>query len=92
MPMRYAVFLVPLFFILHTAKAQESLSKDISYEYLDKLIAVCKANYPKIKMYEARVAVTEYGIKKAKLSYFDILIFPTSTAPTTIRPPSLPQC
>jgi outer membrane protein TolC len=75
MPMRYAVFLIPLIFILHTAKAQESLSKDVSYEYLEKLITVCKTNYPKIKMYQARVAVTEYGIKKAKLSYFDIFNF-----------------
>lgn len=75
MPMRYAVFLVPLFFMIHAAKAQESLTKDVSYEYLDKLITVCKANYPKIKMYEARVTVTEYGIKKAKLSYFDIFNF-----------------
>ncbi len=73
--MRYAVFLVPLFFMMHTAKAQESLSKDISYEYLDKLIAVCKANYPRIKMYEAKLGVAENAIKKAKLSYFDILNF-----------------
>lgn len=73
--MRYAVFLVPLFLIIHTAKAQESLNKDISHEYLDKLIAICKANYPKVKMYETRVTVTEYGVKKAKLSYFDIFNF-----------------
>ena len=73
--MRHAVFLIPLFFIIHTTQAQESLSKDISYEYLDKLVAVCKANYPRIKMYEARVHVAENGLKKAKLSYFDIFSF-----------------
>lgn len=69
--MRYAVFLV-LFFIMHTTRAQESLAKDISYDYLDKLITVCKKNYPKIKTYEDRVGIAEHGIKKAKLSYFDI--------------------
>ncbi|MCE6987637.1 TolC family protein [Dyadobacter sp. CY323] len=73
--MRHAVFLIPLFFIIHTTQAQESLSKDISYEYLDKLVAVCKANYPRVKMYEARVHVAENGLKKAKLSYFDIFSF-----------------
>jgi outer membrane protein TolC len=75
MQMKHAVFLIPLFFIIHTTRAQESLSKDISYEYLDKLVAVCKANYPRMKMYEARVHVAENGLKKAKLSYFDIFSF-----------------
>ncbi|WP_229253862.1 TolC family protein [Dyadobacter sp. NIV53] len=70
--MKYAVFLVFLFFSIHATQAQESLSKDISYAYLEKLIAVCKTNYPKVKMYEARVNVAENGVKKAKLSYFDI--------------------
>ena len=70
--MRYAVIFFFFFFIATTAQAQESLAKDISYEYLDRLLAVCKKNYPKIKMFEDRVGVAEYGIKKAKLSYFDI--------------------
>ncbi|MCE7066077.1 TolC family protein [Dyadobacter sp. CY326] len=73
--MRYAVFLIPLFFILHTTHAQESLSKDVDYAYLEKLIAITRANYPKIKMYEDRVIVAEYAIKKARLSYFDIFNF-----------------
>jgi len=75
MPMRYAVFLIPLFLITLTTHAQESLSKDVDYAYLEKLIAVTRANYPKIKMYDDRVTVAEYAIKKAKLSYFDIFNF-----------------
>jgi outer membrane protein TolC len=75
MQMKYAVFLVPLFFIIHSTEAQESLSKDISYSYLEKLIAVSKANYPKNKMYDARLSVAENGVKRAKLSYFDIFSF-----------------
>lgn len=70
--MKYVVFLVFLFFSMHAVQAQETLSKDISYAYLEKLIAVCKTNYPKVKMYEARISVAENGVKKAKLSYFDI--------------------
>jgi outer membrane protein TolC len=75
MQMKSAVFLVPLFFIVHSTVAQESLSKDVSYSYLEKLIAVSKANYPKNKMYDARVSVAENGVKRAKLSYFDIFSF-----------------
>ncbi|WP_229204151.1 TolC family protein [Dyadobacter alkalitolerans] len=73
--MRYAVFLIPLFLITLTTHAQESLSKDVDYAYLEKLIAACKTNYPRVKMYEARVNIAENGIKKAKLSYFDIFSF-----------------
>ncbi|TLU94884.1 TolC family protein [Dyadobacter sediminis] len=75
MQMKHAVFSAFLILTMHTGKAQESLSKDVSYAYLEKLIAVCKANYPKIKMYEARVSTAENGIKRAKLSYFDIFSF-----------------
>ncbi|MCF2444143.1 TolC family protein [Dyadobacter sp. CY345] len=70
--MRYAVILFFSFFIVQNAQAQESLARDISYDYLEKLLAVCKKNYPKIKMFEDRVSVAEYGVKRAKLSYFDI--------------------
>jgi outer membrane protein TolC len=73
--MRYAVFLIPLFFIFYQARAQESLYQDVSDAYLEKLIEVSKANYPRIKMYQERIDMAETGIKKAKLSYFDIFSF-----------------
>ncbi|MCF0055791.1 TolC family protein [Dyadobacter sp. CY356] len=57
---------------MQSVHAQESLSRDISYEYLDKLVATCKTNYPKNKIFDTRISIAEYGIKKAKLSYFDI--------------------
>jgi len=72
MQMKYAVFLFFFFLITQTGQAQESLSKNISYEYLNKLLEVCRKNYPKIKMYEARVGIAESGVKKARMSYFDI--------------------
>lgn len=73
--MRHTVFWLLFFFVTHAATAQESLSKEVDYAYLDKLIAVCKANYPRIKMYDAHISVAETGLKKAKLSYFDIFNF-----------------
>jgi outer membrane protein TolC len=69
--MRYAVFLF-FFFLFQRVQAQETLSKDVSYEYLDKLIGICKSNYPKNKIFDTRISMAEYGVKKAKLSYFDI--------------------
>lgn len=75
MPIKYAVFGLLLFLTIQSARAQETLSKDVDYAYLDKLIAICKANYPKVKMYQAHVDAAETGVKKAKLSYFDIFNF-----------------
>jgi outer membrane protein TolC len=72
MQMKYAVFLFFFFFVIRETQAQESLGKDISYAYLDKLITACKSNYPKNKIFDARISMAQYGVKKAKLSYFDI--------------------
>lgn len=75
MPKKYAAFGLLLLFFFQSARAQESLSKEVDYAYLDKLILICKTNYPKVKMYEAHIAVAETGVKKARLSYFDIFNF-----------------
>jgi outer membrane protein TolC len=75
MPMKFTFFGLLFFFMIQSSYAQESLSKDLDYAYLDKLIALCRANYPKIKMYQAHVEAAETGVKKAKLSYFDIFNF-----------------
>ncbi len=75
MPMKFTFLGLLLFFTIQSAHAQESLSKDLDYAYLDKLIATCRANYPKIKMYQAHIDAAETGVKKAKLSYFDIFNF-----------------
>ena len=80
--MRYTLFLVLLFFIFHSTHAQQSLTKDISYSYLEKLIQLSKTNYPKIKAYEDRLSIAEYGVKRAKKSYFDIFSFSYLYSPT----------
>lgn len=80
--MRSTLFLVLLFFGFQSTHAQESLTKDISYTYLEKLIQVCKANYPKMKMYDDRLTIAEYGVKRAKKSYFDIFSFSYLYSPT----------
>jgi len=57
------------------AQAQESMMQDISYPYLEKLIATARANYPKVKLYETRIDIAHAGVNRAKMSYFDILSF-----------------
>jgi len=58
--------------------------------FLEKLVETAKVNYPRMKMYDSRIEMGNMGVKKAKLSYFDILSFsylysPNQTA-ATINP------
>jgi len=59
----------------YTAGAQESMMQDISYPYLEKLIAAARENYPKVKTYDTRIGIAHAGLNKARMSYFDILSF-----------------
>ncbi len=72
--------------------AQESMLTEISYPFLEKLIAEAKANQPKVKMYEMKVAIAGVAVKKAKRSYFDAFSFSYLYSPNntiTLVNPSL---
>ncbi|MCE7059876.1 TolC family protein [Dyadobacter sp. CY343] len=89
--MRYFCSLTFFFFtFLASAKAQNSLADEISYPYLEKLVELAKKNYPKLKLYQARVDAGDYNAKKMKLSYFEILSFSYLYSPdrlaSTINP------
>jgi outer membrane protein TolC len=71
--MKYISSLVIVLLFSGMVYAQESVIKEVSPEFLDKLIALAKANYPKMKSYDSRIEVSSYTVKKAKLSYFEIL-------------------
>lgn len=74
MILRY--FCIVLFsFTVSFAHAQESMMPDVSYEYLDKLVATAKANYPKMKAYDHSVRIAELNIQKTKLDWFNLLSF-----------------
>jgi len=74
MVLRY--FCIVLFsFTVSFAHAQESMMPDVSYEYLDKLIAAAKANYPKMKAYDHSVRIAELNVQKTKLDWFNLLSF-----------------
>lgn len=46
-----------------------------SDSYLDTLIAVARANYPKVKMNQARVDYAKADVTKSKVSYLDVFTF-----------------
>ena len=74
MQKQYTVFI--LFFLLSlNLKAQDSLVPEVSYPYLEKLIASAKTHYPRIKNYNDRIDLAKINIKKAGVSWFDILTF-----------------
>lgn len=88
--MKYVFSLVTFFLFSGMVYAQESVMKEISPELLDKLIALAKTNYPRMKAYDARIEVSSYTVKKAKLSYFEILsasyIYTPPNTSTAINP------
>jgi outer membrane protein TolC len=66
------------------------MMSDVSYPYLEKLIAAAKANYPKVKAYQSKLKVAGYNVQKAKLDWFNIVSFtylysPNNT-PTLVNP------
>ena len=74
------------------AVSQESLMKDIDTNYLRKLIDTAKAYYPKVKTFNHSLVIAQENIKKAKVSWFDLLTFSYSYSPsntTTIVNPTL---
>jgi len=71
---RQALFFLCLLQV-YASNAQESMLPDISYPYLEKLIAVAKINYPKMKMYDHKVIQAKSSIEKAQLGWFNILNF-----------------
>lgn len=72
--------------------SQESLMKDIDTIYLRKLIDTAKTYYPKVKSFNHSLVIAEENIKKAKVSWFDLITFSYSYSPsntTTIVNPTL---
>lgn len=53
------------------SRAQESLIPDISYPYLEKLIATAKKNYPEIKLRQAQVNLARAAYHQANVSWLD---------------------
>ncbi|MBC8053219.1 MAG: TolC family protein [Sphingobacteriaceae bacterium] len=62
---------------------QVSILEEVSYVYVEKLIAVAKENYPRIKTYASRIAISESKVSNAKLSWLSPLSLSYVYSPTT---------
>ncbi len=80
------------FFQVYASSGQESMMPDISYPYLEKLVAVAKVNYPHIKMLQDKALQAKTGISKAQMGWFNGLSFTYLYSPnnsSTLVNPSL---
>ena len=68
--------------IVNVSSAQQSMMANVNYEFLDKLIAAAKQNYPRMKKYDHKITQAKLGVSKAKLAWFDGLTFAYSYAST----------
>ena len=67
------------------AVAQVSILKDASPDYVEKLVATARANYPKFKWAAAKAEYARIGVSKAKLSWFDFLQLSYGYTPNFVR-------
>jgi outer membrane protein TolC len=74
MILRY-ILIVLLVFTIHSSNAQESMISEVSYPFLEKLVATAKANYPKMKAYDHSITIAKLRVKNAKLDWLNILSF-----------------
>jgi outer membrane protein TolC len=69
------IFLIILLFTSAVSQAQESMMNDVSYPYLEKLIATARENYPRFKWTSAKVNAAKAAATRAKLGYLDFFTF-----------------
>lgn len=83
---RLAIFGILLFVFYKISNAQEhqsSIMEDISYVYMEKLVAVAKENYPRVKALKSRELAASSAVTGAKLSWFSPLSLSYVYSPTT---------
>jgi outer membrane protein TolC len=76
-------FLVALL-VMSRVIAQESMIPEINDTFLQKLIDTAKMYYPKVKTFDHRVIIADDDVKKAKLSWFDLLTFSYLYSPNQV--------
>jgi outer membrane protein TolC len=74
---RRSFLLATLFSLLlsNSAKSQETMMTDISYVFLEKLIATAKENYPRMNSFEGRIKAAKTTVGQEQLSWLDAFSF-----------------
>jgi|SRR6185503_1112895 len=70
---KFKFICLPLFVLMFAgnALAQESMFQDLSYPYLEKLIATAKKNYPQMKALQNQVDIARTTFHQASFGWFD---------------------
>jgi len=68
---------------LNTVKAQESMVSDISYSYLDTLIATAKRNNPQAHIADEQMRIAKTNITKTKIGWLSVLNLTYFYTPST---------
>lgn len=69
------VIIIIIALIGGTAHAQESMMADVSYVFLEKLIATAKENYPRMNSFEGRIKSAKTTVGQEQLSWLDAFSF-----------------
>ncbi len=70
-----AITFVSFFSQINSIYAQGTIIGDLSYLYLEKLVATAKANYPKVKTYGSEITSAKADLSAAKISWLDPFSF-----------------
>jgi outer membrane protein TolC len=68
------VLSLSVFFVL-CADAQQTMMTEISYDYLQTLVATAKQNYPRVKSHNTLINIAKTNVQRARISWFEILDF-----------------
>ena len=70
---KFKFICLSLFVLIFAGKAcaQESMFQDLSYPYLEKLIATAKKNYPQMKVLQDQVDIARSTFHQSSFSWFD---------------------
>lgn len=60
---------------MQKAQAQESILSELSYLYLNKLIAVAKENHPRLKVFNSEISVAKSDLSGVKASWLEPFSF-----------------
>lgn len=70
---RYLLIFCFIALSLCKTSAQESMMGELNPSFLQKLIDTAKAQYPRMKSFDHRVTIAQDNLKKAKLTWYDII-------------------
>ena len=71
----FLILVVTVFTPLKALKAQDGILSEISYLYLNKLIAAAKENYPRIKNFNSQIAAAKNELSGVKISWLEPFSF-----------------